>query len=306
MSGFGAAGRRRVRVAMAIAVTLAAVGGLVVLERWWVRTTREEAFRSLSRRDYAGAQAGLSRLLTLRRGDGEAWFQLGLCESRLGHQEAAEAAWDSVPLGSPFAGRGGPSARRELAVHRLAVAETYLLRAVDERGAHAVEAFETLVSLFKIEGRFREARRLVVDWWEDYPNRINMVTELTQLDSPNPYEPAKAREALDRAGEAAAEDDRVWLGKANLALRTGDLETAAKWLEGCERKRPDDPAVVRARIALANANHDRRTVRNAVDRIAAGDLEPDELVRLRVWSAVEANDQAAEREALRRLARDPA
>ncbi|MDR3620393.1 MAG: tetratricopeptide repeat protein [Paludisphaera borealis] len=293
---------RRVRVAVAIAVAIGAVYGLVVLEGWWARTTRQDAFRRLARRDFAGAQPGLARLLALHRGDGEAWFQLGLCESALGREPAARAAWDSVPIGSPFAGRAAVRrARQELASHRLAAAETYLLRAVDERGAHAVEAFETLVHLFKIEGRFREVRRLVNDWWEDYPNRISMVTELTQLDTPSAYAPAKAREALDRAGAAAPDDDRVWLGKANLAMRTGDLDQAGRWLEACERERPDDAAVGRARIALAEANRDAPAVRRAAARVAPGTLDPEELARLRAWLAAEANDQAAEGEALRAL-----
>ena len=35
-------------------------------------------------------------------GDGEAEFLLGACELKLGHPEAAEAAWSRVPAGSRF------------------------------------------------------------------------------------------------------------------------------------------------------------------------------------------------------------
>jgi hypothetical protein len=44
----------------------------------------------------------------------------------------------------------------------------------------------------------------------------------------------------------APADDRVWLGRANLAIRTGRNGEAAGWIDACRRLRPTDPAVVRA------------------------------------------------------------
>ena len=51
-------------------------------------------------------------------------------------------------------------------------------KALGDRGPHAIEARETLVNLFKIEGRFEEARRLVAEAWDWYPDRIGLLKEL--------------------------------------------------------------------------------------------------------------------------------
>ena len=56
-----------------------------------------------------------------------------------------------------------------------------------DRGPHAIEALETIVHLFKIQGRFEEARRLIRDSWTRYPDRIGVLKELAQVDSQNPY-----------------------------------------------------------------------------------------------------------------------
>ena len=59
-------------------------------------------------------------------------------------------------------------------------------------------------------------------------------------------------EAWKKSLEAAdGDDDRVWLGRANVAITTGNWDEAAPWLDRCVLKRPDDPAVWRARLELA-------------------------------------------------------
>ena len=57
------------------------------------------------------------------------------------------------------------------------------------------------------------------------------------------------------------EDDRVWLGRANLAIWLGQLEEAGRWLDACFAKRPEDPAVCSARLDLARATQDLDAVR---------------------------------------------
>ena len=46
----------------------------------------------------------------------------------------------------------------------------------------------------------------------------------------------------------APDDDRVWLGKANLAIRTGMYDEAERWLAACLGRRPGDAPVWRARL----------------------------------------------------------
>jgi hypothetical protein len=48
---------------------------------------------------------------------------------------------------------------------------------------------------------------------------------------------------LDEAGREAPDDDRVWLGRACLAIRKERLDEADEWLKKCLARRPDDPVV---------------------------------------------------------------
>ena len=45
----------------------------------------------------------------------------------------------------------------------------------------------------------------------------------------------------------------MWLGRANLALRTGHSDEAEKWLAACLGRRPEDPAVWQAQLDWALA-----------------------------------------------------
>ncbi len=78
------------------------------------------------------------------------------------------------------------------------------------------------------------------------------------------------RSALDRAGQLAADDDRVWLGKANLAIREGSYDEAARWLDACQRRRPEDPAVWRSRLDWAVASNRVRQAEEAYEQTARG------------------------------------
>ena len=43
---------------------------------------------------------------------------------------------------------------------------------------------------------------------------------------------------LERAAGLAPEDDRVWLGRANLAIRRGEFDEASRWIDSCLGDRP--------------------------------------------------------------------
>ena len=51
--------------------------------------------------------------------------------------------------------------------------------------------------------------------------------------------------ALSKANQSAPDDDRVWLGLADVMTRSGRFEEADRWLTRCERASPDDPVVLR-------------------------------------------------------------
>src|SRR5271166_5340816 len=94
----------------AIAISVVAAGlsvvGVRALESWRrgrdvkaAEVALKAAKAALDARSPEGARPLLARASTLLRGagDGEAAFLLGACEFKLGHLEAAEAAWSRVP-----------------------------------------------------------------------------------------------------------------------------------------------------------------------------------------------------------------
>ncbi len=120
-----------------------------------------------------------------------------------------------------------------------------------------------------------------------------------------PVETVRAR--LDQAAKLAPEDDRVWLGRANLAIRTGNQDEAARWLDACQRRRPADPAVWLARLRWAMAANRADVVEQARARVSTAALKPTELHRCSAWLARQRGDVAAERSELELLvAADPA
>ena len=93
--------------------------------------------------------------------------------------------------------------------------------------------------------------------------------------------PADAlRSSLDRAGALAPQDDRVWLAKANLAIRTGSYDEAARWLDACLERRPDDAPVWRARLNWAVATNRLTEAREAMTHLPAAEFDsgPDRTV----------------------------
>src|SRR5205823_4164313 len=100
------------------------------------------------------------------------------------------------------------------------------------------------------------------------------------------------------ASRLAPDDDRVWLAKAGLDGASGRLDEAAQWLERCTKRRPDDPAVWRARLDLARTREDADGVCRALARLPADALLAAERIDLRAWLASRRGDRNAEREAL--------
>ena len=89
----------------------------------------------------------------------------GACEFKLGHPEAAEAAWSRVPAGSRFEPHAALyRARRVLNHDRFADAEPLLLTAPAARVPTPPKGAETLVNLYKIQGRFDERGRWCWAW----------------------------------------------------------------------------------------------------------------------------------------------
>jgi hypothetical protein len=111
---------------------------------------------------------------------------------------------------------------------------------------------------------------------------------------------------LDEAGRTAPEDDRVWLGRAYLAIRTGQFPEADRWLGKCLARRPQDPVVWRARLEWATASDHLAEAVEAMRHLPAERFPPEQLLALRAWLAARLGDEGAEAAALAEwLARVP-
>ena len=268
-----------------LAIGLSAVGlGAWAADAWRLRADWRQARAEVAAGKYATALPRLMRLANRWPTDGEVLYHLGSCELALGRREKAVDVFSRVPRDSPFAGRAAVMrARQALQGHRLAVAEELMPLALGDDGPHAVEARETLIHMFKLQGRYDEARRLVREGWTRYPDRVGTLQELARLDTPTPIKIEKVRPTLETAYRAAPEDDRIWLGWANLAIRTGQFEEARKWLDACHRRRPEDPAVWRIHLNYALALEDTVEARKALAHLTPEQLPPLQVLALEAW-----------------------
>src|SRR5262249_10280461 len=114
----------------------------------------------------------------------------------------------------------------------------------------------------------------------------------------NPMPVDRIRDALAQAAARSPEDDRVWLGRANLAIRAGRLGEAESWLKACLRQRPDDPAVWRARLERALMSDQAGEAREALNHLHGSELSPGRVPELRAWFPAHRGDTETVRRAL--------
>ncbi len=281
---------------------------------WWTyfryRAAMAAIESAVGARLYAIACRDIEKLLSWKSDPtGELMYLLGSYELARGRLPFAAAAWERVVPGSVYSERA-IDARMHLFQEsgELAAAEELVRSAAlnprDDRTALLV----LLVPMYAELGRLDEAARLIVDRWEHLNNlgegalepAIKLVRQHVELTfKPLPVETIGTR--LDQAGKRAPNDDRVWLGRANLAIRTGAHDDASRWLDLCENRRPADPAVWRARLSWAFASHRVDVVKQALDHLPAIQSDPAEFHRTNAWLAAERGDVATERQELELL-----
>lgn len=271
----------------------------------------------------AGRHGHATRILTTLApgspGRDEVDYLLGVCEKARGREGPAEEAWSRVPAGSPFAARA-IQGLMELKIHRgrLSEAERLVEQGLADPRIDAASLQVFLGMVDSLEGRVEDGRRLIEANWrrlaaagEGASERaiqlarlhvsLGLETEIGSDESTRAY--------LGQAARQAADDDRVWLGRANLAIRSGALGDAARWLDACLRKRPDDVAVWRARLDWAVAAGRVEEARAAMTHLPAAAASPVQVRRLAAWLAARTrqNGDDFERRALERLLElDPA
>ena len=265
---------------------------------WRFRSALKTVDEDMARGRLGAAKARLLDLARRWPGRGEVVLQLGLCEKRAGRIDSALEAWSRV---SPGSSKAGPIALQRglfaLKHGRLSIAEESLERALNEGGVNRDETLSALARVLRLEGRLREVRNRLVSGLGYSVVPAELLRELWMLDTePLPVERILA--FLENAGRDVPADDRIWLGRANLATRTGLYDEASTWLDRCESRRARDPAVWRARLDWAREVGQSETIRRLLGQSSGGRLSTAEALTLRAWFAAKQGDRDAERAAL--------
>ena len=237
-----------------------------------------------------------------RPNDFEVAFLLGVCEAKSGRFETALAAWERVPLVSPF-GAKAALARAETMVQelgRFADAEVVLSDALPIIGSREPQLPNLFNQLLFWEGRVDEARRSIQAGWNTSTDRAGNLRSLWVIDgSVLTIDPIQA--VVEQAARKSPDDDRVWLARANLALLSGRLSEAARCLDACLERRPEDPVVWRARLRWACTADSLAEARRALPHVPAERFSQTETLALLAWLAAREGHADEERVALEQL-----
>ena len=259
---------------------------------------------------YAIACRNLDTLLSWKSDpNGGIVYLLGSCELARGRKQAASAAWARVVPGSAFSEQAIRGRMRLLHESgQLAAAEWLIYDAAGDRRNDRTALLVLLVPMFSELGRSEEAQRLIEDRWEHLnalgkgalEPAIKLLLQHIELSwKATPIENVRA--FLDQAARLAPEDDRVWLGQANLAIRTGAYDEARQRLDACQQRRPDDVPVWRGWLSWGIATSRLDVVQQSVTRLPAAESTPSQLHRLNAWLASKRGDVETERRELERL-----
>lgn len=188
-----------------------------------------------------------------------------------GRPDAASEAWARVPPGSACAPQAiEASVQANIALGRLAEAERIFNEARDDPRIDTSSMSLLLAPVLSEHGRVEEALRMIESCWETL-NRVGDGNSELAIKLVRSHVDLRRRsvsiqaagEALERASRLALDDDRIWLARANLAIRAGSYDEAARLIDACLERRPEDPTAWHARLdwcsqRIASQGHGRR------------------------------------------------
>jgi tetratricopeptide (TPR) repeat protein len=293
--------RRRLILVLVSGLSLATWVSVRIVAGWQLARELGQARREINARRLGEASARLSRLAERWPGRGEVEYWLGVSEMLVGHADLALAAWGRVSGRAPE-GPLAALARGRLAMEcgRYGLAEACLESASHLSKDVGVEARRLLGRLYWVTGRNDDYRR-ALQWQVDH--EIDASTTIRTLWSVDtvPYPVEAMRQAIEKARQAAPDDDRVWLALANLATRAGRLEEADNWLRQCEQARPDDHPVWLARLEWAESAGRVDELQRAATHLPRSCAPRARCLALKAWLAGRRDDRKAERSALEKL-----
>jgi tetratricopeptide (TPR) repeat protein len=301
--------RRRWLVA---AAALGLSGSLITwLVLAWLQTRHFELEMATARHELAHGQFRqaadrLSRLAQRSSQSGELEFLLGACERADGRPDEAIEAWSRVPETAPEAANAALGLGK-LAVDqgRYADAEAYYRRAILAGSDVGDEAEQLLGKVEWLIGRFDAYRKGLQRAVQRSRDPIEPLKSLWSMELGN-FPVEQVRTALEKAHRDHPEDDRVWLGLANLATLAGRWEAADDMLSRCERKRPEDVSVLLSRLEWARLANRLDEAARVAKKLPAVSVSRFQLLVLQAWLAARDGDTDAERTSLeQRLELDP-
>jgi tetratricopeptide (TPR) repeat protein len=297
---------------LAILVVALLVVGIAAsaISDWWARRQVAEARHEIAGGQMSAALARLEQVSWMPRvgRSDEELFLLGMARWAVGRREPALEAFARVSPGSEFEPKAAMF-QVEAAVlgGRLRQAEERLRYVVFVTQGRYEPALEWLERVYRLQARYDDVRGLMRMRCKVTEHPVAVLKELWRLDRGTvPFESVRA--GLDEAASAAqgAEDDRIWLGRARLALLEGRTDEARSWLDRCQASIGgsawgDDRAVWRARLDLAAASREAVEVRRAVGELTHGDLTVAESWSWRAWLLRHKGDTESEEAALNRV-----
>ncbi|MGC8642041.1 MAG: FG-GAP-like repeat-containing protein [Isosphaeraceae bacterium] len=296
---------------------LASLAGLAVLAAtsWWIigqwRTAVviRWADREMKLGRFQAVRDRLAWLSACWPGHGGVDYRLGVCEEKLGQIDQAMAAWNRVSPDYLLFAHAGVE-RGRLLIHRFGrftEAEELLRSLLRLQPPPPAQARWLLGEILLWEGRTGEFRRVLQDGFRVMPgnNRPAALREIWRLDTVV-VSREEVADALKYASEFAPTDHRVWVARANLAIRYGDEAEARQWIDACMKDHADDPAVWLARLNWARLVANPEAAYDALGHIPADRLSADEVRDLLVWFSASRHDPRAEMKALEeQLRHDP-
>ncbi len=288
-----------------VVVAAVAVG---IVGYGWYQSELKRAEQEIKAGQVSPARVRLTRLSKLGLGGVESDYWLGICAEAEGRVDAALAMWTGIPKDSAwYVDATLHRARLALEQGRFAVVEEALEPARFPRGSPAFRIREKqLQHVYFFSGRSDDLRRRKHEEWAGARNKAEVLRTHWQIDEPKA---APLRAILSRLKDAerlAPEDDRVWLGRAYLAIRTSEFAEADAWLKRCLERRPDDPVVWRARLEWAIDSDRLAEAVEAMRHVPAPRLEPEQILSCRAWLAAHyGNDRVEQAAWTQLLARVP-